>query len=98
MAFVRHTTLTASTVATFTMTGNESAFEILNRNGAGEVYISHDGTANPANPTVAGNDLDVLPAAVGASIQLRRSTSSQASIVVKVISAAATAISVRGLA
>jgi hypothetical protein len=96
MAFVRHQTLTPATVATFTMTGNESAFEVMNRNGAGEVYISHDGTATPANPTVGGNDFDVLPAAVGATVQLRRS--GQRSIVVKLISADAVAVSVRGLA
>lgn len=97
MAYVRHQTLTASTVATFTMTGNESGVEIMNRNGAGEVYISYDGTASPANPTVAGNDFDVIPAATGAALQLRR-VGGQNSIVVKLISAQATAVTVRGLA
>ena|SRR5689334_15018533 len=98
MPYARHVTLTASTVSTFTLTDNSSGFEILNRNGLGEIYISHDGTANPTNPTVGGNDFDVVPAATGASIQLRRASSSQNSIVVKVISAAATAISFRSLA
>jgi hypothetical protein len=100
MAYVRHMTLTANTVQTFTVSGasaNASAFEILNRNGAGEIYINHDGTASPADPTVGGNDLDVVPAAVGAAIQLKRSTSSQAAITVKVISPAATAISFRSI-
>lgn len=96
MAFIRHQTLTPSTVAVFTLTDNSSAFEILNRNGAGEIYISHDGTAAPTDPTVGGNNFDVIPAAVGAAVQMHRA--SQASIVVKVISAQATAVSFRSMA
>lgn len=99
MAYVRHMTLTPSTVATFTVSGasaNASGFEILNRNGAGEIYISHDGTAAPADPTVAGNDLDVVPAATGAAGQFQRLGSGP--ITVKVISVAATAVSFRSLA
>lgn len=98
MAYVRHQTLTVSTVATFTLTAldNASGFEVLNRNGAGEVYISYDGTAAPANPTVAGNDFDVVPAATGAAAQFPRI--GYGNIVVKLISAAATAVSVRAIA
>lgn len=95
MAYVRHVTLTANTVQTFTLTDNSSGFEIMNRNGLGEVYVSHDGTAAPANPTVGGNDFDVIPAAVGAAGQFRRVGT--ASIVVKVISAVATTVSFRSL-
>lgn len=97
MAYVRHVTLTASTPQTFTLTDNSSGFEILNRNGAGEIYISYDGTNAPANPTVGGNDFDVVPAAVGAAVQISR-TGGQQPIVAKVISAAATAVSFRSLA
>lgn len=96
MAFNRHDTLVANTVKTYTLTDNSSGFEILNRNGAGEIYISHDGTASPADPTVAGNNFDVIPAAAGAAGQFTRI--GQAAIVVKVISAAATTISFRGMA
>lgn len=96
MAFARHVTLTANAVSTFTLTDNSSGFEILNRSGAGEVYISHDGTAVPADPTVAGNDFDVVPAAVGAGVRVRRTGT--AAIVVKVISAQATAVSFRSIA
>lgn len=99
MAFIRHQTLTASTVATFTLTAadNASRFEVLNRNGAGEVYISHNGSdaAGTPNPTVAGNDFDVVPASAGAFLQLRRI--GQGNIIVKVISAQATAVTVRAL-
>jgi hypothetical protein len=98
MAFNRHATLTPSTVMTFTLTDNSSGYEVMNRNGAGEIYISHDGTAAPANPTVGGNDFDVIPAAVGAAAQFNRASSTQNSIVVKVISVAATAVSFRSLA
>jgi hypothetical protein len=95
MAYARHLTLTANTVQTFTLTDNSSGFEILNRSGAGEVYISHDGTAAPADPTVAGNDFDVIPAAIGAGVRMRRVGT--AAIVVKAISAQATAVSFRSI-
>lgn len=96
MAYARHVTLTASTVSTFTLTDNSSGFEILNRSGAGEIYLSHDGTAAPADPTIGGNDFDVVPAAVGAGVRVRRTGT--AAIVVKVISAQATAVSFRSIA
>jgi hypothetical protein len=93
--YARHATLTANTVSTFTATDNSSAFEVMNRNGAGEIYVSHDGTATPADPTVAGNDFDVVQSAIGAAIIVRRTGS--AAFVVKVISAAATTVSIRGV-
>ena len=96
MAYARHVTLTANAVSTFTLTDNSSGFEILNRSGAGEIYISHDGTAAPTDPTVAGNDFDVVPAAVGAGVRMRRLAA--VPIVVKVISAQATAVSFRSIA
>lgn len=95
MPFVRHLTLTANIVSTVTVTDTSSGFEVLNRNGLAEVYVSHDGTATPANPAVGGNDFDVIPAAIGAGIRLRRAANT--SIVVKLISSAATAVSVRGV-
>lgn len=98
MAYIRHVTLTPSAVQSWTFPDNSSAFEIINRNGAGEIYISHDGTAAPTDPTVAGNGFDVIPAAVGAGVRMRRSTSSQLPVTVKVISASATSVSVRSIA
>ena len=98
MPFVRHLALTAGVVSTVTLSAAENAsrFEVMNRNGADEVYISHDGTVNPTNPTVGGNDFDVVPAAVGAALTLRRVGSATATI--DLISAAATTVSVRGVA
>lgn len=101
MAFIRHVTLVAATVQTFTFTGtaaNASGFEIINRNGLDEIYISHDGTAAPTDPTVGGNDFDVIPAAVGAGAQIARARNSQLAITVKVISAQATKMTIRSLA
>lgn len=95
MAYTRHVTLTANTVQSWTFPDNSSVFEIINRNGAGEVYVSHDGTVAPTDPTVGGNNFDVIPAAVGAGFQMTRL--SQLPITVKVISAAATAVSIRSL-
>lgn len=95
MTYARHQTLTPSSVTTFTATDNSSGFEVLNRNGLAEVYVSFDGTAAPANPTIGGNDFDVIPAAVGAGVRVRRTGS--ATLVVKVISALATTVSIRGI-
>lgn len=95
MAFVRHITLVANTVSTVTLTDNSSSVEILSRNGLDEVFVSFDGTAAPVNPTVAGNDFDVVPAAIGAALAIRRPGS--AAIVLKLISASATTVSVRGV-
>lgn len=100
MAYNRHVTLTAAAVSTFTLTAadNSSGFEILNRSGLGEVYISHTGAATAGatpDPTVGGNDFDVVPAIAGAAVQIRRIGTGTA--IVKVISAQATAISVRAI-
>jgi len=93
--FARHITLTANSVSTVTITDSSSGFEVLNRNGLAEVFVSHDGTATPANPTINGNDFDVIPAAAGAGIRLRRAANT--TMVIKLISAAATTVSVRGV-
>lgn len=100
MPFARYVTLTAGTVQSWTFTGsaaNASAFEIINRNGLDEVFISHDGTATPPDPTVGGNDFDFIPAATGAGIQMARSRSTQNAVTVKVISASATKVSIRSI-
>ena len=96
MAFVRHITLTPATVSTTTITDGSASVEVMSRNGLDEVFISFDGTATPANPTVAGDDFDAIPAAIGAAVQIRRQTT--AAIVVKLISASAVTVSVRGIA
>jgi hypothetical protein len=95
-AYARHATLVANVVSSFTVTGNPSQVEILSRNGLGEVYVSYDGTAAPTDPTVAGNNFDVIPAIAGASVVLGEIGASDQNVV-KLISAAATTVSVRGI-
>lgn len=96
MPYARHVTLTANVVQTFTLTDNSSGFEILSRNGLDEVYVSFDSTAIPADPTVAGNDFDVIPAVIGGGVRIRRTGTN--AIVAKVISAQATTVSFRSIA
>lgn len=97
MPFARHATLTAGVVSSFTVTGNPAAVEVLSRNGLAEVYVSYDGTGTPADPTIGGDDFDVVPAAVGAFVVLPDLSPSTPANVVKVRSASATTISVRGI-
>lgn len=49
--------------------------EVVNVTGTALVTLSYDGTANPANPTIGGNDFEVLPAAAGATITIQRLSS-----------------------
>lgn len=87
----QHSTLVASTVATFTFDSNYGRVEVMNVDGAAAVYVSTTGT----NPTVAGTGFDVVPAAVGAAVELVDQTSGNT--VVKLISAGTPQVSVRGL-
>lgn len=59
---VVHATLTANTVDTITLDNDYIAVEILNRNGAAEIYATID---TNVTPTVGGTNCDVLPAAIG---------------------------------
>jgi hypothetical protein len=69
MARIKHGTLVASTVATVTLdlvdsgriVSRQKRVEVINRDGAAEIYFTVDGTT----PTVAGDDCFVLPAAMG---------------------------------
>lgn len=100
MAYIRHATLTPNTVMTMTLpvpaTENYSRFEILTRNGLDSIYVSYDGTATPGNPTVAGDNFDVVPATPGAWIQVKRIGTTQP--IVKLISAQATTFSIKAIA
>lgn len=96
MAFARHVTLTAATVATTTLTGHDyGSVEVVNVTGTAPVYLSYDGSAAPPNPAVAGNDFDVLPAAAGATTTIHRT--SAAAMVVKAISAGTPSIAYRAV-
>lgn len=94
-SYARHITLLAGAVQSFTLPGDYSSVEVLNRGGSDEIYVSYDGGATPANPTAGGNDFDVVTAATGASIQISRVNS--VALTVKLISAAGTTCSLRGI-
>lgn len=55
----RHGTLSASTLRTFTFTSNYSVVEVINRDGAADIFFKID---SDTDPTVEGNDTYVLPA------------------------------------
>ena len=95
MAYTRQQTLTAGTVATFTFDDNSSGVRIVNRS-ATEAFVTIGDTGSvPANPTVAGNNTELLPGVIGATIEQQRLSSNP--IVVKVISSGTPAITVGGI-
>jgi hypothetical protein len=81
-----HKTLVASTVDTVTFSKDCDRVEIVNRDGAAELYFTTDGTS----PTVGGNNALVLPAAMGSYV----TTAVGGLSVVKLISSGTPAYSV----
>lgn len=61
-----HETLVASTADSVTFTDDITEVEVLNRDGAAEIYFTVDGST----PTVGGENCRVLPAAIG-GLELR---------------------------
>jgi hypothetical protein len=55
-----HGTLAANTVTSVTLTGANGSVEVINRNGAAEIYFTVDGST----PTVAGNGTYPVPASI----------------------------------
>lgn len=91
MANVRHVTLVASTVSTVNLTTNAGRIEVVNVDGAAAVYFTTDGS----DPTVAGDDTHVLPAAVS-GVEVDDETAGTTSTV-KLISSGTPTVSVRAL-
>lgn len=87
MADPQYVTLSAGTVATITLGVIANQVEILNVDGAAEVYVTVDGST----PTVGGDGAWCLPAAIG-SLELEPRTSSRT--VVKLISSGTPRVSV----
>lgn len=92
MANPQHFTLTANTVKTFTLDSDFTEVEVTNVDGTAAVYFTTDGST----PAVAGDGSHVVTAAPGAFLSLQPRTSGAS--VVKVISAGATKVCVRGIA
>ncbi len=89
VAKVKTVTLTAATVYTYTATGfNASMCEVVNLDGAAEVYFTADGTT----PTVGGDNCIALPAAIS-SVEVKEEIAGDASI--KLISSGTPKVSVR---
>lgn len=85
-----HRTLVASTVDRLTFGSNFVQVEVVNRDGAAEIYFTVDGT----DPTVGGTNTHVLPAAIGAVVV---AASKRATTVVRLISSGTPAYSVRSV-
>lgn len=86
----QHAVLVAATVATLTFDQDFTAIEVLNVDGAAEVY----GRIGADAPTVGGTGCFVLPAAIS-SLELPVYTAGPT--VVKLISAGTPKVSVRGV-
>lgn len=92
---IQHYTLQGSTVKTVTLDKDYHVVEVVNVDGASAVYFTIDNVS----PTVAGDDCEVLPAAIGA---LQVADPPQRVVVnptvVKLISAGTPKVSVKGVA
>lgn len=89
MAEIEHGTLVANTMATVTLDHDFAQVEVLNRDGAAEIFFTVDGPA----PVIEADDCQCLPAAIGA-LQLPASVGNQT--VVRLISSGTPKYSVRG--
>jgi hypothetical protein len=85
-------TLTADTVATFTLDADYRVVEVLNGDGAAEVFFTVD---LDLDPTVDGADCYYLPAAIGALGVPARVRAG--ATVVKCISSGTPKVAVRGI-
>jgi hypothetical protein len=85
MAYIRHGSLTASTVAEITLPDQRfGKIEVTNRSGDAEIYFIVLADTDPdVEPTVEGDDCEVLPAAISA---LEVNAPDPAPVVVKLVS------------
>jgi hypothetical protein len=90
---VKHATLSANTVDTVTLGSNWTSVEIVNWGTTGLIYVSYDGSTTPADPTVAGDNFDVVGPNGGA---ITFPTPEPLPTVVKLKCASANAYSVKG--
>lgn len=87
-----HQTAASGVADSVTLDRDYAAVEVVNRDGAGAIYFTVDGST----PTIAGDGTYVIPAVIGArkvaSVEL-----AETATVVKLIASATTAYSVIGL-
>ena len=90
----KHAQLAASTVDTVTLDRDYPEVEVVNRDGAAEIYFTVDGS----NPTVAGDNTEYLPATSGASVRVSAGAFVTGTpTVVKLISSGTPKYSVQGV-
>lgn len=87
----KHATLEAGVVDTVALNADYSRVEVVNRDGAGEIFLTVDGN----EPTVEGDNTHVLPAAIG-GMTVNAGLANGIPTVVRLISSTAVAYSVRG--
>lgn len=85
-----HGTLAADVVATVILTQEARTVEVLNRDGAAEIYFTADGST----PAVGGDDCFVLPAAIG-SLEVTARGARDDQTVVKLVSSGTPTYSVQ---
>lgn len=85
-------TATGSVVDTISLAAYLGAVEVVNVNGVGVVSFTTDGTTPPVSPP--NNEMNVVPAAVGAGLVVPATRVAGAGTVVKLISTGATQYSV----
>lgn len=90
---IKNATLAANTVDRVTLNrDSHSYFEVTNVDGAGAIYVRTDGV----DPTVAGDECDVLPAVVGSIVLPHNGRNRNTNPVIRLISDAAVKYSVKG--
>ncbi len=91
--WAKHAQLSAGVVDTVTLDADYSRVEVVNRNGAAEIYftVSVDG----ANPTVGGDNTHVLVAAInGMTVNANAATGNPTTV--RLISSGTPTYTVRG--
>lgn len=100
MAGIQHGTLVANTVTTVTVDRvpgtdpsslADNQLEVINRDGAAEIFYTLDGVTAP---TVGGSDCEILPAAINGQFHSRQNLGST---VVKLISSGTPKYTVKGV-
>lgn len=87
-----HQTAASGVADTVTLDRDYDAVEVVNRDGAGAIYFTIDGTT----PTIGGDSTYVIPAVIGARVVPSVELASTATVV-KLIASADTKYSVTGL-
>jgi hypothetical protein len=88
----KHAQLAANTVDTVTLVSDYSQVEVINRDGAAEIYFTVDGAA----PTVGGDNTHMIPAAIS-GMTANAYAESGSPTVVRLISAGTPQYTVRGV-